>query len=118
MLQALKTLGDMEHLPAQEAPFLLKGLSAILLREDDEIGMGVLAVLPKCYFATAEDAKERRSALDSLLTVRGMSLKFVRRGTPLQAGVLRAHIIAPVSGDLLRELYTCDGAGTLICRDM
>lgn len=38
--------------------------------------------------------------------------------TGLQAGVLRAHIIAPVSGDLLRELYTCDGAGTLICRDM
>jgi len=38
--------------------------------------------------------------------------------TALEAGVRRAHILTPSSGDLLRELYTCDGAGTLISRDM
>ena len=36
----------------------------------------------------------------------------------LEAGVRRAHLLTPQSGDLLRELYTCDGAGTLISRDM
>ena len=36
----------------------------------------------------------------------------------LERGVTRAHLVAPTSGDLLRELYTSDGAGTLISRDL
>jgi len=36
----------------------------------------------------------------------------------LEAGVPRAHLVSSVFGELLRELYTCDGAGTLICRDV
>jgi amino-acid N-acetyltransferase len=36
----------------------------------------------------------------------------------LRRGVTRAHLVAPTSGDLLRELYTSDGAGTLISRDL
>jgi len=36
----------------------------------------------------------------------------------LVRGVVRAHIVPPASGDLLRELYTSDGAGTLISRDL
>ena len=31
----------------------------------------------------------------------------------LEAGVVRAHVVPPVSGALLQELYTLDGAGTL-----
>ena len=36
----------------------------------------------------------------------------------LRRGVTRAHLVAPTSGDVLRELYTSDGAGTLISRDL
>jgi len=36
----------------------------------------------------------------------------------LRRGVARAHVVPPQSGDLLRELYTTDGAGTLIARDL
>ena len=31
----------------------------------------------------------------------------------LEAGVVRAHVVPPVSGALLQELYTLDGAGAL-----
>lgn len=33
-------------------------------------------------------------------------------------GVSRAHVVPPTSGALLQELYTRDGAGLLISRDM
>ncbi|CAN0487440.1 unnamed protein product, partial [Laminaria digitata] len=33
-------------------------------------------------------------------------------------GVSRAHIVPPTSGALLQELYTRDGSGLLISRDM
>ena len=36
----------------------------------------------------------------------------------LSRGVTRAHLVPPTSGSLLRELYTSDGAGTLISRDL
>jgi amino-acid N-acetyltransferase len=36
----------------------------------------------------------------------------------LEAGVRRAHIIAPTHGSVLQELYTRDGSGTLISRDL
>eukprot|EP00560_Eucampia_antarctica_P009803 CAMPEP_0197828918 /NCGR_PEP_ID=MMETSP1437-20131217/5414_1 /TAXON_ID=49252 ORGANISM="Eucampia antarctica, Strain CCMP1452" /NCGR_SAMPLE_ID=MMETSP1437 /ASSEMBLY_ACC=CAM_ASM_001096 /LENGTH=640 /DNA_ID=CAMNT_0043430335 /DNA_START=140 /DNA_END=2059 /DNA_ORIENTATION=+ len=38
--------------------------------------------------------------------------------TALKKGVKRAHIIAPTNGALLQELYTRDGSGTLISRDL
>ena len=36
----------------------------------------------------------------------------------LELGVLRAHILPPTSGALIQELYTTDGIGTLISRDV
>jgi amino-acid N-acetyltransferase len=36
----------------------------------------------------------------------------------VEAGVKRAHIIAPTHGSVLQELYTRDGSGTLISRDL
>jgi len=36
----------------------------------------------------------------------------------LESGVKRAHIIAPTHGSVLQELYTRDGSGTLISRDL
>lgn len=36
----------------------------------------------------------------------------------LERGVRRAHIISPINGALLQELYTRDGSGTLISRDI
>lgn len=36
----------------------------------------------------------------------------------LTGGVKRAHLVASYSGALLKEFYTTDGAGMLICRDM
>ena len=38
--------------------------------------------------------------------------------TALQSGVKRAHLISPVDGALLQELYTRDGSGTMISRDL
>jgi len=46
---------------------------------------------------------------------------FVKTGwsiSALEKGVKRAHIIAPINGALLQELYTRDGSGTLISRDI
>ena len=36
----------------------------------------------------------------------------------LERGVTRAHLVPPVPGALLQELYTLDGTGTLISRDL
>ncbi|GMI37215.1 hypothetical protein TrRE_jg6190, partial [Triparma retinervis] len=36
----------------------------------------------------------------------------------LGAGVKRCHLISPVDGALIQELYTRDGSGTLITRDL
>jgi len=36
----------------------------------------------------------------------------------LEGGVNRAHFVPPLSGSLLQEFYTLDGAGTLIARDL
>jgi amino-acid N-acetyltransferase len=36
----------------------------------------------------------------------------------LQKGVLRAHLLSPAPGALITELYTTDGVGTLISRDV
>jgi len=36
----------------------------------------------------------------------------------LEAGVRRAHLVPPAEGALLQELYTLDGAGTLISLDL
>ena len=36
----------------------------------------------------------------------------------LEGGVKRAHLIAPTHGSVLQELYTRDGSGTLISRDL
>lgn len=46
---------------------------------------------------------------------------FVKLGwcvSSLERGVKRAHIISPINGALLQELYTRDGGGTLISRDI
>jgi len=46
---------------------------------------------------------------------------FIKTGwsiAALEKGVKRAHIIAPINGALLQELYTRDGSGTLISRDI
>lgn len=36
----------------------------------------------------------------------------------LNGGVERAHVIQPTSGSLIKELYSRDGSGILICRDV
>eukprot|EP00550_Attheya_septentrionalis_P010253 CAMPEP_0198288500 /NCGR_PEP_ID=MMETSP1449-20131203/6972_1 /TAXON_ID=420275 /ORGANISM="Attheya septentrionalis, Strain CCMP2084" /LENGTH=535 /DNA_ID=CAMNT_0043986649 /DNA_START=204 /DNA_END=1807 /DNA_ORIENTATION=+ len=51
------------------------------------------------------------SSVETLLKI-GWSM------TALQKGVKRAHIIAPSNGALLQELYTRDGSGILISRDL
>ena len=46
---------------------------------------------------------------------------FIKLGwcvSALERGVKRAHIISPINGALLQELYTRDGSGTLISRDI
>ena len=64
-------------------------------------------------FATIDDEEITHSeaTAETLIKV-GWALK------ALQKGVKRAHIIAPTNGALLQELYTRDGSGTLISRDL
>jgi len=60
---------------------------------------------------------ELRSSASS--TEQETLLQLVRSAVDaLERGVNRAHFVPPVAGALLNELYTRDGAGTLICRDI
>ena len=63
-------------------------------------------------FASIEDQAEYSPAMVEALLKVGWSM------SALQKGVKRAHIIAPTNGALLQELYTRDGSGTLISRDI
>jgi amino-acid N-acetyltransferase len=45
-------------------------------------------------------------------------LKSIRSVYSLNEGVKRAHLVPPSRGSLLKELYTRDGAGLLISRDI
>ena len=58
-----------------------------------------------------EDAPEEKAGRNMLIKV-GWSMH------ALEQGVKRAHIISPKFGALLQELYTRDGSGTLISRDL
>jgi amino-acid N-acetyltransferase len=49
---------------------------------------------------------------------RDMLLKIGYAMHALEQGVKRAHIISPKHGALLQELYTRDGSGTMISRDL
>ena len=56
--------------------------------------------------------QERDSVVRDLFVKIGCSI------SALQSGVKRAHILNPTQGALLQELYTRDGSGTLISRDL
>jgi len=58
------------------------------------------------------DSKDVSSAAHQLLDLTAWCVG------ALEQGVTRAHLVAPTDGALLRELYTRDGAGTLISRDI
>ncbi|KAI2495812.1 Amino acid kinase family [Fragilaria crotonensis] len=52
---------------------------------------------------------------------RGVEDMLIRIGwatSALDQGVKRAHLLAPTQGALLQELYTRDGSGTLVSRDI
>jgi amino-acid N-acetyltransferase len=49
---------------------------------------------------------------------RSFLVKFGWGMTALRAGVKRVHLVAPDNGALLQELYTRDGAGTMISGDL
>jgi len=59
----------------------------------------------------AEDRQHSPAVVEALVKV-GWAI------AALEAGVKRAHLIAPNDGALLQELYTRDGSGTLISRDL
>lgn len=50
--------------------------------------------------------------------VRDMLVRLGWATAALEQGVKRAHILAPTQGALLQELYTRDGSGTLVSRDI
>jgi amino-acid N-acetyltransferase len=50
--------------------------------------------------------------------VRDMLIRIGWATAALEQGVKRAHILSPTQGALLQELYTRDGSGTLISRDI
>jgi len=63
------------------------------------------------YAVIESDTDQHPSIIEFLLKM-GWSL------LALRSGVKRAHIIPPRNGALLQELYTRDGSGTLISRDL
>ena len=63
-------------------------------------------------YAVIESDTEQHPAVIEMLLKMGWSL------LALKNGVKRAHIIPPKNGALLQELYTRDGCGTLISRDL
>eukprot|EP00591_Stephanopyxis_turris_P001427 CAMPEP_0195506972 /NCGR_PEP_ID=MMETSP0794_2-20130614/495_1 /TAXON_ID=515487 /ORGANISM="Stephanopyxis turris, Strain CCMP 815" /LENGTH=815 /DNA_ID=CAMNT_0040633463 /DNA_START=93 /DNA_END=2540 /DNA_ORIENTATION=- len=63
------------------------------------------------YAVVESDTEHHPAVIEALLQV-GWSLN------ALKNGVKRAHIIPPCNGALLQELFTRDGAGTLISRDL
>jgi amino-acid N-acetyltransferase len=50
--------------------------------------------------------------------IRDMLMRIGWATVALEQGVKRAHILAPTQGSVLQELYTRDGSGTLISRDI
>jgi len=66
---------------------------------------------------TEEDRPSRDDMIQSPATVETL-LKAGWAVSALDRGVKRAHILAPTNGALLQELYTRDGSGTLISRDL
>ena len=50
--------------------------------------------------------------------IRDMLVRIGSCVSALRGGVQRAHILSPTQGALLQELYTRDGSGTLISRDL
>jgi len=76
------------------------------------IDISAAAVPEKASAEVEHRSKFQDSAMARLINHVRFSVKALRRG------VSRAHLVSPVSGDLLRELYTSDGAGTLISRDL
>lgn len=63
------------------------------------------------FVTVGEDADDKAPATDMLIKI-GWST------TALEQGVKRAHIISPKFGAVLQELYTRDGSGALISRDL
>ena len=63
-------------------------------------------------FASIEDGVQHSPGVTESLLKIGWSTYALERG------VKRAHVITPVNGALLLELYTRDGSGTLISRDV
>ena len=66
---------------------------------------------------TEEDRPSHDDMIQSPATVETL-LKAGWAVSALDRGVKRAHILAPTNGALLQELYTRDGSGTFISRDL
>ena len=67
------------------------------------------------------DLDERDTAQQMVLRTPGSMETLIKLGysmVALEKGVKRAHILAPENGALVQELYTRDGCGTLISRDI
>lgn len=63
------------------------------------------------FVTVGEDADEQSPETDMLIKIGWAT-------TALEQGVKRAHIISPKFGAVLQELYTRDGSGALISRDL
>jgi amino-acid N-acetyltransferase len=67
------------------------------------------------------DLDEHDTAQQMVLNTPGSMETLIKLGysmVALEKGVKRAHILAPENGALVQELYTRDGCGTLISRDI
>ena len=69
-------------------------------------------VIRRGGYAAIESDTDQHPAIIEMLLKMGWSLQ------ALKNGVKRAHIIPPRNGALIHELYTRDGCGTLISRDL
>lgn len=76
---------------------------------------------PRVHVRTSYDVWESHSRVGngvSSLSSPRWTTRTRHGGAGCCQGVARAHVVPPASGALLQELYTRDGAGLLISRDM
>mmetsp|Transcript_17300 Transcript_17300/g.26772 ORF Transcript_17300/g.26772 Transcript_17300/m.26772 type:complete len:680 (-) Transcript_17300:1450-3489(-) len=99
----------------------LRDVQNLLTYSDVHIDRRGFAVLKGS--SNGEEKEEETDSSSSILEMgdqnrMDMILKMGWAMKAVEQGVKRAHIIAPTQGALLQELYTRDGSGTLISRDL
>lgn len=118
----LRTEKPVQSLRLSQASALLAswGISQSLYNYVETSDAKPTAVQPSVSASNGQEVKKevnqlQRTTLDPV----GIFMRLIARSVyALTGGVRRAHLVPAFEGALLQELFTTDGFGMLICRDM